>query len=119
MGRRRGGGKQLFTSFLSVDNIVHFVHTLINNTFIKNGGIIRKQDVGMPMGTNPAPALADLTCYPKESKFMDYLARVNLQLARRFLGTFRFIDDLFSSDNPYFKKHVLLEGSASNSQVSA
>jgi hypothetical protein len=97
------------TIWYEVNEVVHLVKVLVRNTFIQNGNIIKKQEVGLPMGTNPAPAIADLTCYPKEAKFMDEIARHSLALARRFIGSFRFIDDIMSCDNPSFSQHVLLE----------
>ena len=51
------------------------------------------------MGTNPAPHIADLVCYRKESSAMDRLMVINIESARKFIGTFRLIDDILSVDN--------------------
>ena len=38
-----------------VEDLLRFV---VSNTFLKNGNEIRRQCIGVPMGTNSAPALA-------------------------------------------------------------
>lgn len=90
-------------------HITHLVRVLVNNTFIQNGDFLKLQTTGLPMGTNPAPHLADLCCFAKEARFMDHLQNTNLPLARRFIGTFRLIDDILSCDNPSFHHYVLLQ----------
>jgi len=71
----------------------------------------RKQVKGLPMGTNPAPHLADTHCYDKESASMDTLCTTDLNLARTFFGSYRYIDDTLSSiDNPHFDSFVRLTG---------
>ena len=69
------------------------------------------------MGTNPAPHLADIDCYAKESKAMDDLFNPNRpantnhhELAMSFSATYRYIDDILSIDNPAFDAHVRLVG---------
>ncbi len=56
--------------------------------------------------------LADLTCYAFEAQAMDRQVRSgNIAHARDFIGTFRYIDDILSVDNPDFGKSVRLVGS--------
>jgi hypothetical protein len=62
------------------------------------------------MGTNPAPHLADLTCFAHEARAMDRLTMVDPQQARTFASTFRYIDDLLSVDNRKFRTQVTLDG---------
>jgi hypothetical protein len=101
----------------TADQVVRLVNLLVGNTYIKNGDCIRRQVTGLPMGTNPAPHLADLTCYPHEARAMDRLVRNGSpQVARRFAGTCRYIDDVLSPDNPGFRKFVQLAGEP-NEQV--
>jgi len=96
-------------SLLNADEVSHLVEVLVRNTFIQNGQCLKQQSNGLPMGTNPAPHIADLCCYRKESVAMDLLSTVNIALARKFIGTFRFIDDILSCDNPLFKNFVFLK----------
>ena len=62
-----------------------------------------RQVIGIPMGSDPAPFLANLFLYYYESKWVKNLKKDNLQKARRFSHTFRFIDDLLTiNDNNLF-----------------
>jgi hypothetical protein len=53
--------------------------------------------VGIPMGTNAAPNIANLYLYDSEAKYIDSLP---LRVARAFHNTSRYIDDVLSVDNP-------------------
>ena len=58
------------------------------------------------MGSDPAPFMANLFLYHFESKFLKELKKSDLQLARKFSNTFRFIDDLNAmNDNGLFEKY--------------
>ena len=96
--------------YLRASDIINLVRTLVLSTFIKSGSHIRKQIKGLPMGTNPAPHLADLHCYSKESTAMDQLAQTNPQRAQSFFGTYRYIDDILSVDKRNFDSYVRLVG---------
>jgi hypothetical protein len=48
---------------------------LIDNIFVSFGGILFQQVVGIPMGTNCAPLLADLFLYSYESEFRQKLVK--------------------------------------------
>ena len=82
----------------SADDVIYIVQILVTRTYICNGSRIRLQSTGLPMGTNPAPRIADLDCYPKEASAMDRLSTTDVSLARKFRGTFRYIDDILSLD---------------------
>jgi hypothetical protein len=49
--------------------------TFIDNIFVSFGGILFQQVVGIPMGTNCAPLLADLFLYSYESEFLQKLVK--------------------------------------------
>ena len=69
--------------------------------------MVFRQTIGIPMGTNCAPLLADLYLYYYEYKFMNKLiTSKHLNLARLFNQTYRYIDDLISINNASFEKHV-------------
>jgi hypothetical protein len=54
--------------------------------------------VGIPIGTNCAPLLADLFLYSYEADFIQRLLKKNeKKLARSFNFTFRYIDDVHKS----------------------
>jgi len=76
---------------------------LIKNTFICNDrSSLRRQKVGLPMGTNCAPEIANLVLYVWEAEFMDTLYAQNTEQAKQLLrahsDTRRYIDDLLCFD---------------------
>jgi hypothetical protein len=76
---------------------------LIENTYLLNGDTCRRQRVGIPMGTNCAPAIANLYLYAYESAYIDKLVETSqLEKAILFHMSFRYIDDVLSVDNPHF-----------------
>ena len=63
--------------------------------------------VGIPIGTNCAPLLADLFLYSYENKFLDKLIKEGKRkLARKFNLSYHYIDDLISSNNKRFKEFI-------------
>jgi hypothetical protein len=74
------------------------------------GGRVFQQTVGIPMGTNRVPLLADLYLYSYEADFIQGLLRKNeKKLARSFNFMFRYIDDVLSLHNSrfgYFVDHI-------------
>jgi hypothetical protein len=76
---------------------------LINNTFVVFGNKIFQQTVGIPMGTNCAPLLADFFFYSYEAEFIQKLIHEkNKPLTVFFNSTFRYIDDVLSIKNDQF-----------------
>ena len=83
------------------------VRFIVRNTFVLNGGVLRRQSVGIPMGTNCAPLLANLYLYCYESLFIDKVqALQGDEAARNFHMTFRLIDDVLSVDNPSVHSYI-------------
>ena len=74
------------------------VHNCFHNCF---------QVVGIPMGTNCAPLIADLFLFCYESDFMLKLSQTNNNnLIEAFNNTSRYLDDILNLDNPYFSNHI-------------
>jgi hypothetical protein len=72
---------------------------LIDNICVSFGGILFHQVVGIPMGTNCAPLLADLFLYSYESDFLQKLVKdKKIHEARAY----RYIDDVLSINNSRF-----------------
>jgi hypothetical protein len=62
-----------------------------------------KQSVGIPMGMNCAPLLADVFLYSYEAEFVQRLLQNdNKKLAMSFNHTFRYIDYVLSINNHKF-----------------
>ena len=80
---------------------------LIDNIFVVFGDQVFQQSVGIPMGTNCAPLLADLFLYSYEAEFIQKLLREKKKsLAVTFNSTFRYIDDVLSINNDSFHSYV-------------
>ena len=69
--------------------------------------MVCQQMVGIPISTNCAPILADLFLYRYERDFMSDLQKSKrFDLKDMFNGTTRYLDDIFTIDNPEFEKHI-------------
>ena len=70
-------------------------------------GMVYQQIVGIPMGTNSAPHIADLFLFCYERDFMSNLHKSKrYDLIDMFNDTSRYLDDIFTIDNPEFEKHI-------------
>ena len=80
---------------------------LIDNIFVEFGGRIFQQTIGIPMGTNCAPLLADLFLYSYEAEFVQSLLQAGKKhLAQQFNFTYRYIDDVLSLKNTKFAEYL-------------
>ena len=89
--------------FLSCDNVLSLLNWLLDNTYVRVGNKIFKQCIGIPMGTDCAPYLANLFLYSYEFDFMNNLLKEkNWVMLRKFNKCFRYIDDLLTINNDNF-----------------
>ena len=80
---------------------------LVDNIFVVFAGKVFQQTVGIPMGTNCAPLLADIFLYSYEADFIQSLLSTGKKhLASRFNLTYRYIDDVLSINNPEFANYL-------------
>jgi hypothetical protein len=80
---------------------------LIDNIFVSFGGTLFQQVIGIPMGTNCAPLLADLFLYSYESEFLQKLVKdKKIHEARAFNFTYRYIDDVLSINNSRWTRAI-------------
>ena len=84
------------------------IEFLVDNIYVRFGGQLFRQMVGIPMGTNCAPLLADLFLYSYDNQFLDKLIKEgNRKLAGRFnLSSYHSIDNLISFNNKRFKEFI-------------
>ena len=75
------------------------IEFLIDNIFVESGGVIFQQVIGIPMGTNCAPLLADLFLYSYEAEFIQTL----IKSGKRHLAK---SDDVLSINNPKFGNYI-------------
>ena len=91
----------------SEDDIIKMLEFLVDNIFVVFAGKVFQQIVGIPMGTNCAPLLADLFLYSYEAEFIQSLLSTGRkQLASRFNFTYRYIDYVLSINNPEFENYL-------------
>ena len=82
---------------------------LIDNIFVSFGGALFQQIVGIPMGTNCAPLLANSFLYSYESEFLQNLVKdKKIHEARALNFRYRYIDDVLSINNPRFAEFLPL-----------
>ena len=75
--------------------------------YVGFGGQLFRQMVGIPMGTNCAPLLADLFLYSYENEFLDKLIKEGgRELAGGFSLSYRYIDGLIFFNNKRFKEFI-------------
>ena len=73
---------------------------LLDNIFIRFATKLYRQTIGIPMGTNCAPLVADLFLFCYERDFMKSLSRENqADIIEAFNSTSRYLDDLLNIDN--------------------
>ena len=75
----------------------------MDNIFIRFVTKLYRQTIGIPMGTNCTPLVADLFPFRYERDFMKSLSRENQAgIIEAFNSTSRYLDDLLNIDNIYF-----------------
>ena len=80
-------------------NVCDALTYLLDNIHITFGTKLYRQIVGIPMGTNCAPLVADLFLYCYEKDFMDSLNHDNrADVIDAFNSTSRYLDDLLNID---------------------
>ena len=79
----------------------------MDNIYIRFGTKLYRQIVGIPMGTNCAPLVADLFLFCYERDIMNDLSSDNqADVIKAFNSASRYLDDLLNIDNPYFEGMV-------------
>ena len=91
----------------SSQNVCEALIYLLDNICIRFGTKLYRQIVGIPMGTNCAPLVADLFLFCYERDFMTSLSDVKqAEIIEAFKSTSRYLDDLLNIDSPYFENMV-------------
>ena len=91
----------------TADNICKMIEFLIDNIFVQFRGRFFCHLIGIPMGTNCAPLLADLFLYSYDNEFLDNMIKSgHRRLARSFNLCYRYIDDLIVLNNKKFLDYL-------------
>ena len=78
----------------SKEQIFLLIDLVIDNSFFRFGKKVFRQKIGIPMGVDPAPQMANLYLYYYEAAFMEKLTKQDYSKAKKFNNTSRFIDDI-------------------------
>ena len=80
---------------------------LVDIIFVVFAGKVFQQIIGIPMGTNCVPLLADIFLYSYEAEFIQSLLSAGKKrLASQFNFTNRYIDVVLSINNPDFENYL-------------
>eukprot|EP00033_Pygsuia_biforma_P006999 GCRY01007935.1.p1 GENE.GCRY01007935.1~~GCRY01007935.1.p1 ORF type:complete len:352 (+),score=57.36 GCRY01007935.1:130-1056(+) len=85
-------------------DLKEIVGTVVHSTFVAYDHGVLRQILGLPMGTNSAPLLANLYLYYYESRLIDTLSTTHPDIPPQLENTFRLIDDVLSVDCPVFRE---------------
>ena len=89
------------------DEVCKALSFLLDNIYVRFGNDVYRQVIGIPMGTNCAPLVADLFLYCYERDFMLSLSPITQSnIIEAFNSTSRYLDDILNLDNQYFDKMV-------------
>ena len=89
------------------EDIIKMLEFLVDNIFVVFAGKVFQQIVGIPVGTNCAPLLADIFQYSYEAEFIQSLLSAGRKrLASQFNFTYRYIEDVLSINNPDFENYL-------------
>jgi hypothetical protein len=87
---------------LSVDceTLINWIEWLIDNVYVTFGAHVFRQIIGIPMGTDCAPFLANLFLYAYEFEWLSKMCKnKTYHIAHKFNKCFRYIDDLLCFNN--------------------
>ena len=98
-----GSGDNMYAA----DNICKVIEFLIDNIFVRFGGCLFRQVIGIPMRTNCVPLLADLFLYSYENDFLDSMIESgHKRFARSFNLCYRYMDDSIVFNNERFLDYL-------------
>ena len=116
--KKRTSVLQLRQGFLATRNMIRinvglarsYVKILLSSwkkIYVQFDGMVYQQIMGIPMGTNCAPLIADLFLYCFERDFMHDLHKSKrYDLIDMFNDTSRYLHDFFTIDDPEFAKYI-------------
>ena len=88
------------TLALDCRKIIRLLNWLIDNIYVTFGDKVFRQKIGIPMGTDCAPFLANLFLYSYESEWIIEQQKLNnYSLIHAFKHSCRYIDDLLLANN--------------------
>ena len=95
--------------------LIAAIKYIVENSFVVYHGLVFRQCIGIPMGTNSAPFLANIYLHAFEYCYLDKLIKDGKsEIAKLLSNTYRYQDDCIAiNDNDTFRKHYKLMYSGS------
>ena len=72
------------------------INNLMDNCYFTLGNKVFRQIIGVPIGVDPGPFIANLTLFYYENKYIENLYKINYFSAKKLNNTYRLIDDITS-----------------------
>ena len=92
-------------TYITAEIILLWISTIIHNTYVYFAGSYHKQNIGIPMGTNPAVYIANFHLFTYELAFIEKCIYQKLWIVLEYIRyTNRFLDDLINLLNPDFNE---------------
>jgi hypothetical protein len=92
------GGSKCFwsdNSGFSANDVINRVNFLIDNCYFSFGNLTLKQCIGIPMGLDSAPQIANLLLHQIEyNYFMGCLKQKQFEICKKLSHVYRYIDDI-------------------------
>ena len=88
------------------ESLIKDIVWLLNNSYFSVCGDIFRQLIGVPIGVNCGPLIANLTLFFFENKYLESLYKLDYRAAMKLGNTFRLIDDISAiNSDGIFEKH--------------
>ena len=82
------------------DSLIKAIEFIIDNSYITFHGKIYRQNIGIPMGTNCAPYLANLFLHVFEYKYLSLrITNSEIEIAKKLSNVFRYQDDCLAAND--------------------
>ena len=85
------------TYILDQSEVIDMFKYMIDSCYIEFKGKVYRQHIGIPMGVDPAPFIANLFLHYSECKYINNLLTTgDVAKAKKLSNSFRYLDDLLS-----------------------
>ena len=82
------------TFYFTMESLINSIRMQLDSTYFVFGQCVFQQHVGIPMGTDDGPEIANLTLHQQEFEYMKATQTKDVYKSRQLNKTYRFIDDI-------------------------
>ena len=94
------------TFYFDVNTLMEALIFLMDNCYFTLGPLIFRQVIGVPIGVDPGPYIANLTLWYYENAYLEKLYKTDYVSAKKLGNTFRLIDDITTiNSDSVFQDH--------------